>query len=118
MSVSQRVKEIRHALGLTQIEFGEKVGISQGHLTGIEHGKKNVTAKTIKVICATFNINEAWLRSGEGEMQRDTPDAARIEETMSTFAELDPEFQEYIYHQIKNLLEIQKRKEAEHESAE
>ncbi|MCI2106832.1 MAG: helix-turn-helix domain-containing protein [Intestinimonas sp.] len=68
MTINDRVKVVRSQFGLTQIEFGGKTGISQGHLTSIENGKRAVTEKTLKVICATFNVNEEWLRTGEGDM--------------------------------------------------
>lgn len=68
MNINSRVKTVRNQLGLTQIEFGRKTGISQGHLTSIENDKRTVTEKTLKVICATFNVNEEWLRTGNGEM--------------------------------------------------
>lgn len=68
MNISDRVKQVRSELELTQIEFGTKTGISQSHLTAIESGKRVVTEKTLKVICATFNVSEEWLRTGEGEM--------------------------------------------------
>jgi len=68
MNISDRVKQVRSELGLTQIEFRTKTGISQSHLTAIESGKRVVTEKTLKVICATFNVSEEWLRTGEGEM--------------------------------------------------
>ena len=68
MDINERIKELRRALSLTQIEFGNRVGISQGHLTGIENGKKSVTYKTIKVISLEFGVSEEWLRTGEGDM--------------------------------------------------
>ena len=68
MTINERVKMARKALNLTQIEFGDKVGISQGHLTSIESGKRTVTDKSVIAICATFGINEEWLRTGTGEM--------------------------------------------------
>ena len=68
MNINDRIRAVRNRLDLTQIEFGSKVGISQGHLTSIENGKRTVTEKTLKVICATFDVNEEWLRTGEGEM--------------------------------------------------
>lgn len=68
MDINDRVKAVRNQLDLTQIEFGSKTGISQGHLTSIENGKRTVTEKTLKVICATFDVNEEWLRTGDGEM--------------------------------------------------
>lgn len=68
MDINDRIKAVRNQLDLTQVEFGRKTGISQGHLTSIENGKRTVTEKTIKVICATFDVNEEWLRFGRGEM--------------------------------------------------
>lgn len=68
LTINERVKMARKALNLTQIEFGDKVGISQGHLTSIESGKRTVTDKSVIAICATFSINEEWLRTGTGEM--------------------------------------------------
>lgn len=68
MSINDRVKLVRNALELTQVDFGGKTGISQGHLTAIESGKRAVTPKTVKVICATFGVNEEWLEAGKGEM--------------------------------------------------
>lgn len=68
MDINDRVKAVRNQLELTQVEFGSKTGISQGHLTSIENGKRTVTEKTLKVICATFDVNEEWLRFGQGEM--------------------------------------------------
>lgn len=68
MTINERVKVLRKDLGLTQTEFGEKIGVAQGHLTSIEQGKRTVTEKTQKVICLQFNVNEEWLRNGIGEM--------------------------------------------------
>lgn len=66
--ISQRMKELRKALHMTQEEFGRAIGLSQGHLTSVESGKRNVTERTIKTVCHTFQANEQWLREGEGEM--------------------------------------------------
>lgn len=68
MTINDRIKVLRKHLGLNQTNFGEKVGIAQGHMTNIETGRREVTEKTLKVICATFNVSEEWLRTGEGEM--------------------------------------------------
>lgn len=67
-TVNERVKQVRMYLNLTQIQFGEKICMSQGQLTAVEHGKRNVTDRTIRMICTEFNISEEWLRYGTGEM--------------------------------------------------
>lgn len=68
MTINERVKMIRKAIGLNQTSFGKRIAIAQGYLTNIENGRRDVTEKTLKLICLEFNVNESWLRTGEGEM--------------------------------------------------
>jgi transcriptional regulator with XRE-family HTH domain len=107
MSQNQRIKELRKHLGLTQTEFGSKVGIVQGHQTGIESGKRNVTRKTLKVICATYGASEEWIETGSGEMFAQSYDK-KANRMIGIFNELSPEFQDYLLLQIKSLLMLQK----------
>jgi len=107
MSQNNRIKEVRKHFKLTQTEFGRRVGIIQGHLTGIESGKKNVTAKTLKVICATYGVSEEWLETGNGEMLAQSPEK-KAKRVISLFNELSSEFQDYIIMQLKSLLALQK----------
>ena len=71
-TIGERVKQLRKELKLTQIDFGGRIAVSQGHLTAMENGKREVTDKTVKVICMEFNVNEKWLRTGEGQMFAET----------------------------------------------
>lgn len=67
-SINERVKEVRLHFNLTQIQFGKRICMSQGQLTSVETGKRNVTDRTIKMICSEFDISEEWLRFGTGDM--------------------------------------------------
>ena len=71
MTINSRIRQIRNTLNLTQTVFGERIGVSQNHLTGLETGKRNVSERIEKLICSEFNVNETWLRTGEGEMFND-----------------------------------------------
>ena len=53
---------------MTQEEFGSKIGIKKNSLSQIESGKNSLTQQNIVAICKVFNVNESWLRTGEGEM--------------------------------------------------
>lgn len=66
--MGERIKELRKALGLTQQEFAEKIGSVQNTITGYETGRRTPSNQVISLICREFNVNEAWLRTGEGEM--------------------------------------------------
>jgi transcriptional regulator with XRE-family HTH domain len=70
LCINERVRELRKALRLTQVEFGRRIAVGQGYLTNIENGQRPVTEKILKLICKEFNVNEDWLRTGEGEMFR------------------------------------------------
>lgn len=66
--MNERIKEIRKALKLNQTEFGARLGIKQTTVAGYETGAKNPMDSVIVSICREYNVNEAWLRTGEGEM--------------------------------------------------
>jgi transcriptional regulator, XRE family len=48
--------------------FGEKLGLTKQTISRLENGVNGITEQTIKLICQEFNVNEKWLRAGEGEM--------------------------------------------------
>lgn len=82
--MNEKIKQIRKALGLTMKKFGEQIGISEGAVSNLEKGHRNVTTQMTKAICREFNVNEDWLRTGEGEMFSDAP-ASALDELCRTY---------------------------------
>lgn len=76
ISLDNRVKLIRKKLNISQTDFGKKLGITGAGISKIENGKRNLTEQMLRMICTEFNINEKWLRSGEGEIFRQLPSDA------------------------------------------
>ena len=68
MTENDRVKELRKSLGLTQEKFGERVGVKKNTISQIESGVNGVTDQLRLSVCREFNVNEDWLRTGEGSM--------------------------------------------------
>ena len=68
MTENERVRKARKALGLTTVKFGKALGISNSAVSNIENGIRSVTDQMCRSICREFNVNETWLRTGEGEM--------------------------------------------------
>lgn len=68
MEMKDRIKKIRKELDLTQQGFAEKIGTTANVLTNYETGRRNPSASVINNICKTFDVNECWLRTGEGEI--------------------------------------------------
>lgn len=109
----ERLKKLRRELNIKQKDFAEKISTTQGHISDIENGRKNLSERTIKLICledwSGKTVNEDWLRTGDGEMfkesslrnevgyyveelledYRDNPFYDMIIDMMKTYAELD-----------------------------
>lgn len=66
--MKERIKELRKTLDLTLEEFGNKIGVTKTTISRIENGVNSVTNQMLTSICREFNVNEEWLRTGEGEM--------------------------------------------------
>ena len=63
-----RIRQLRAFLGLKQTEFSQRIKMAGNSISQIETGKNPLNDRHIAMICNTFNVNEAWLRNGEGEM--------------------------------------------------
>ena len=68
MTENDRIKEARKSLGLTQDKFGERLGVGRSAISNIEAGSRGVTDQLRLSVCREFNVNEDWLRTGEGSM--------------------------------------------------
>lgn len=66
--MKDRIKMVRKEKGITQIEFGEAIGIKGNTVTNYENGMRTPSDAVIKSICRVYNVNEEWLRNGTGEM--------------------------------------------------
>lgn len=73
--MEERLKLIRTNAGLSQEEFGNRIGIkSRAHVSSLESGKRTITDRIVSDVCREFNVNELWLRTGQGEMFRTADD--------------------------------------------
>lgn len=68
MTQGERLREIRKNLGLTLEKFGERIGLKKNTMSAIETGRNALTDSNIKAVCREFNVNDKWLKTGEGEM--------------------------------------------------
>ena len=80
MSVEPRTKELRISLGLTQQEFADRLKITRGAVSNWDLGHSVPSDAVISLICREFNVREAWLRDGEGDMLEVKPRAEELGE--------------------------------------
>lgn len=124
-----RVKKLRKELGLTLEKFGKPLGVGKTAISKIENGENNLTDQMIISICREFNVNEKWLRDGEGEMfeqllaedevaayvaellDPDNPFADLIIEIMRTYSQLDPVSQATLKKFSERLIENIKKED-------
>lgn len=66
--MNNRIRMLRKSLGLNQTEFGKRIGVKQSSIAGYETGVRVPLDSVILSICREFDVNEEWLRTGNGEM--------------------------------------------------
>ena len=90
--MQERLKQIRKRLGLTQQEFALRLGVSRNNIATYETGKSNIGEAVIKLICREFNVNETWLRTGDGEMFKPVNRDQEIADFMADILKGEPDF--------------------------
>lgn len=122
--MGERIKELRKALGLTQQEFADRIKVKRNTVATYEMGRSTPSDAAISLICREFNVNENWLRTGEGQMfiqvSRDEEIAAFIGDVLSgetgdfrrrlisVLARLDTDQWELLEHIAEELAQIEK----------
>lgn len=66
--LNERLKKLRKTLDLTQQEFADRIGSKRNTIAKYETDTNVPSAAVISLICREFNVNENWLRTGEGDM--------------------------------------------------
>lgn len=80
MSIASRTSELRKSLGLTQQAFADRLGITRGAVSKYDIDATDPSDAVISLICREFNVREAWLRDGDGDMLEVKPRAEELGE--------------------------------------
>jgi len=105
MDLKGRIKEVRLAVGIPQIKFAERIAISTSYISEIENGIKEPNERVLRLIISEYNINENWLRHGQGTMFNEDM-SAKVSEAMGLFKSLDGHFQDGALKMLETLSEI------------
>ncbi len=128
--MNKRIKELRKALNLTQQDLADSLNIRRGTIANYEIGRNEPIDAVVSLICKEYNVNETWLRTGEGEMfiqlteedevatyvsdlledDGENPLYILIKEIMHTYNETSPKSQEILCEFSGKLLENLKKK--------
>lgn len=66
MDIGERIKQVRKAVGKTQQEFADAIGLKRNTIANYEIGQIQPSDRTIADICRVFSVSEEWLRTGAG----------------------------------------------------
>ena len=66
--MNERLKKLRKTLDLTQQKFADRLGVKRNTVGQWECCINAITDQVVFSICREFDVNEEWLRTGEGEM--------------------------------------------------
>lgn len=72
--MNDRIKLIRKALGMTQDQLAQHLGIGKAALSMIETGRAGVSARNRNILVQELNVNPEWLDGGKGQMFNAEPD--------------------------------------------
>lgn len=118
MDLKDRIRSVRNESGLTQSEFGEKIGVKGNTMANYEIGLRTPKEATLLSISREFGVNLEWLRDGTGEMrealtkeQEFTRTAARIVKShdelimnmVIEYWKLDPESRKLLINFIQKI---------------
>ena len=67
LKMKERIKKIRKEQNMTQQSFADKLGLKRQTIAAYEIGNIEPSNAVILSICREFNVNEKWLRTGNGE---------------------------------------------------
>jgi len=105
--LNKRICQIRTTLELSQVKFSSIIALSNGYIAGVETGRIPVNERLIKLVCSSFNVNEAWLRYGEGSMFSETlPDDNRFKNLVNLVRGLPPKYQDFLFNVLDMLLKM------------
>ena len=71
-TIGDRILLVIEANNLKRVEFARVLNINQSYVTQLIKGRNQPSDRLIEDICQKYNINEEWLKTGEGEMRRAT----------------------------------------------
>ena len=120
MSFGQRIKAAREQAGITQVELGEKVGVSGVAIMRYEKGTRQPRLEQFQRIASVLGVDVNWLMHGQTLEQRDQAwkdrVARRFEEANAwkegkdrlniAFDSLNPSGQQEAVKRVEELAEV------------
>jgi transcriptional regulator with XRE-family HTH domain len=66
-AIGRRIRELR-GFEMTQADFADRIGVSQGYLSALENGNKEPGAAVLLAIGKEFGKSVDWLLTGDAKI--------------------------------------------------
>lgn len=125
--MKDRLKMLRKDLGMTQEKFAERLKMKRNTIATYEIGRNEPIDAVISLICKEFNVNDKWLRTGEGNMynkpkddvaeavsdllEKDNPLNRIIINILSAYRQMDDASQKALDNLIQELFDNMKKRD-------
>lgn len=105
-TIGERIKHIRTSKKKTQQEFADSLGINRSNVANYENDIRTPVDAVVSLICREYHINETWLRTGEGDMDRPLNRSQEISDFMGRLLQgEDDDFRRRFIHALSRLSE-------------
>ena len=88
--VNERLFLLRKTLQKSRRAFGEPLAYSDSMIKNLDECKTNPKPEFLALVCKIYNVNYAWLTTGEGEMFMPTSEEQEIESIFTNAQCEDP----------------------------
>jgi hypothetical protein len=92
---------------MSQVSFSQGIYLSNGYYAGIELENRKANDRIIELIAGKYGVNRQWLETGEGKMFEAPPPDKDLEQMITIYHGLKPQFKEFGLLFLKQLLKLQ-----------
>ena len=89
--IQPRIKTLRQTLGMSQTDFGRKIGVTRSVLSNLDLGITTLQDPLLSLVCSVFNVRREWLESGSGEMFEPQDAEAPFYDAMGSITNDEPD---------------------------
>lgn len=89
--IQPRIKTLRQTLGMSQTDFGRKIGVTRSVLSNLDLGITTLRDPLLSLVCSVFNVRREWLETGSGEMFEHPDTEAPFYNAVGSISNDDPD---------------------------
>lgn len=106
--VGKRLRLARENAKLSQEDVAHKIGSTNQKVSSFETGRTRVSLETLNLLCEIYHVEPDFIMAAGKKDEMDL--SSKLEELVSIFKSLRADFQDCALEQIKNLAELQEKK--------